>query len=111
MMLRMKNWLWLLLAAFLTLTAFADTGDSIWQPNLKAFVQNAEACEHFAGEVDPDDSKARRKEIDKGIMASCGKAKQQRSSLLKKYANDAAAKEVLNRYESVTHYIGPTPKP
>lgn len=58
------------------------------------FVDNADMCEHFAGEWD-DNDKARQREIIKAIDQSCGAAQQQLKLLQVKYAKQPALKKVI----------------
>ena len=56
------------------------------------FVENAEMCEHFAGEWD-DHDKARQREITQAIEQSCGLAQRQWKRLAAKYAGQPALKK------------------
>ena len=58
------------------------------------FVENAEMCEHFAGEWD-DHDKARQREITQAIEQSCGQAQKQWKRLSAKYAGQPAIKKVI----------------
>ena len=58
------------------------------------FVENADMCEHFAGEWDEND-KARQREITKAIDQSCGAAQRQLKLLRVKYARQPAIKKVI----------------
>jgi len=58
------------------------------------FVENAEMCEHFAGEWD-DNDKARQREITQAIEQSCGQAQRQWKRLSTKYAGQPAIKKVI----------------
>ena len=56
------------------------------------FVENAEMCEHFAGEWDEHD-KARQREITQAVEQSCGQAQKQWKRLSAKYAGQPALKK------------------
>ena len=58
------------------------------------FVENAEMCEHFAGEWD-DNDKARQREITQAIEQSCGQAQRQWKRLSTKYAGQPALKKLI----------------
>ena len=58
------------------------------------FVENAEMCEHFAGEWD-DHDKARQREITQAIEQSCGQAQRQWKRLSTKYAGQPAIKKLI----------------
>ena len=56
------------------------------------FIDNAEMCEHFAGEWD-DNDKARQREITQAVEQSCGQAQKQWKRLSAKYAGQPALKK------------------
>lgn len=58
------------------------------------FVDNADMCEHFAGEWD-DNDKARQRDISRAIDKNCGAAQQQLKLLRVKYAQQPAIKKVI----------------
>ena len=58
------------------------------------FVENAEMCEHFAGEWDEND-KARQREITQAIEQSCGQAQKQWKRLSAKYAGQPALMKLI----------------
>lgn len=59
------------------------------------FIDNAEMCEHFAGEWD-DNDKARQREITQAIEQSCGAAQQQLKRLRVKYAKEPEIRKVID---------------
>ncbi|MDN2699777.1 hypothetical protein O0882_26015 [Janthinobacterium sp. SUN073] len=61
------------------------------------FVENAEMCQHFAGEWD-DNDKARQREITQAIEQSCGLAQRQWKRLAAKYAGQPAIKKVIDEH-------------
>ncbi len=58
------------------------------------FVENAEMCQHFAGEWD-DNDKARQREITQAIEQSCGLAQRQWKRLAAKYAAQPKWQKVI----------------
>ncbi|PHV15100.1 hypothetical protein GQ37_019450 [Janthinobacterium sp. BJB1] len=58
------------------------------------FVENAQMCEHFAGEWDEND-KARQREITQAIEQSCGAAQRQLKRLRVKYAKQPKLQKVI----------------
>ena len=58
------------------------------------FVENAEMCQHFAGEWD-DNDKARQREITQAIEQSCGQAQRQWKRLSAKYAGQPKLQKVI----------------
>jgi hypothetical protein len=91
--------------------AFAIHLPGLGSPNhvprdIQAFVENAEACEHFGGEYDPEASAERKKEVERGIRKSCGDASRQLPRLRAKYRHDPARLEIIERNanEAVTNY-------
>ncbi|UQV46505.1 hypothetical protein KIV45_05940 [Janthinobacterium lividum] len=58
------------------------------------FVENAQMCEHFAGEWD-DNDKARQREITQAVASSCGQAQRQWKRLSAKYARQPKLQKVI----------------
>ena len=58
------------------------------------FVENAQMCEHFAGEWD-DNDKARQREITQAVASSCGQAQRQWKRLRVKYAGQPKLQQVI----------------
>ena len=58
------------------------------------FVENAQMCEHFAGEWD-DNDKARQREITQAVEQSCGQAQRQWKRLRVKYAGQPKLQQVI----------------
>ncbi|MGK5027147.1 hypothetical protein [Janthinobacterium sp. RB2R34] len=69
------------------------------------YVDNADMCEHFAGESG-DNDKARQREVNQGIDQSCGPAQKQLKRLRVKYAKQPAIKKVIDAHanDSVMSY-------
>ena len=61
------------------------------------FVENAQMCEHFAGEWD-DNDKARQREIIAAVDDACGQAQRQWKRLSAKYAGQPAIKKVIDQH-------------
>jgi len=61
------------------------------------FVENAQMCEHFAGEWDVND-KARQREIIAAVDDACGQAQRQWKRLSAKYAGQPAIKKVIDAH-------------
>lgn len=74
--------------------------------DVQAFIHNAAACEHFAGEFDGDLSVARQKEIERSVVKYCQRAQMQLKKLSVRYKNDARLMELIrsNANESVTSF-------
>ena len=58
------------------------------------FVENAEMCEHFAGEWDEHD-KARQREITQAVEQSCGQAQRQWKRLTARYAKQPRLLKII----------------
>ena len=61
------------------------------------FIEQAQMCEHFAGEWDEHD-KARQRDITQAIEQSCGQAQRQWKRLHVKYAGQPAIKKVIDEH-------------
>jgi hypothetical protein len=74
--------------------------------DVQAFIENAEACEHLAGEFDGGLSKQRQKEIERGVVRYCKPAQKQLKRLTEKYKNDAKLTEIIRSHanDSVTSF-------
>ena len=83
----------LVLALLLGLPLLAGAQEKL-PADVAKFVDNADMCEHFAGEWDEND-KARQREITKAIELSCGAAQRQLKLLRVKYAKQPAIKKVI----------------
>ena len=70
------------------------------------FVQNAETCEHMAGEWDGDLPKSRQREITRAIKKYCAPAKRQLRLLAEKYRGDRKILNTISQhaYDSVKSY-------
>ena len=74
--------------------------------DVQVFVQNADSCEHMAGEWDSDLPKAQRTEITLAIKKYCAPAKYQLPHLMEKYKKNPLILKTLSKhaYDSVKSY-------
>ena len=86
----------LLVLLFSGLPMLAGAQEKLPQ-DVARFVENAQMCEHFAGEWD-DNDKARQREITRAIEQSCGAAQRQLKPLRVKYAQQPAIKKVIDAH-------------
>jgi hypothetical protein len=70
------------------------------------FVENADNCEHLAGEWDSSLTKAQRQEIERSVDKYCGAAQKQLRALKIKYRDDTDVQKILadHEYDSVTSF-------
>lgn len=89
----------------LVMTTLALAKDSI-PKDVRVFIENAEACEHLAGEFDGDLSEQRQKEIERGVVRYCQSAQKQLKRLSAKYKNDPKLMEIIrsNANDSVISF-------
>ncbi|STD08374.1 Uncharacterised protein [Cronobacter sakazakii] len=69
------------------------------QPDVKAFQDNADECQHFAGEWDSTLPKSRQKEIEAGVDKYCTAARQQQEQLKKKYKGNHQVEQIIAEYD------------
>jgi peptidoglycan hydrolase CwlO-like protein len=69
------------------------------QADVKAFQDNAEDCQHFAGEWDSSLSKSRKKEIEAGVDKYCTQAREQQKQLKKKYRGNKQVEDIIADYD------------
>jgi hypothetical protein len=69
--------------------------------DVRAFVENADLCEHLAGEWDPDLPKSDRVRIKQQVKTYCPKARKQMYALEKKHAKDPEIQQLISEYDSV----------
>ena len=86
----------LLFALLLSLPLLAGAKQKL-PADVAKFIDNAEMCEHFAGEWD-DNDKARQREITQAVAQSCGAAQRQLKLLRVKYAKQPAIKKVIDQH-------------
>ncbi|WBS00509.1 hypothetical protein OU994_19580 [Pseudoduganella sp. SL102] len=74
--------------------------------DIKAFVANAQACEHLGGEYDGQLPEDQKREIERDVRKYCGAASRQLPKLRAKYKRNAALLEAINSHanEAVLSY-------
>ena len=74
--------------------------------DVRAFVENAETCEHMAGEWDGDLPKSRQKELERAIKKYCAAAKRQLPLLTEKYKGNPKILRTISEhtFDSVKSY-------
>ena len=74
--------------------------------DVRIFVENAETCEHMAGEWDGELPKSRQREITRAIDKYCASAKRQLPLLKNKYRENPHILTVISRHanDSVKSY-------
>jgi hypothetical protein len=87
----------LLVVALLVLSGATQGKDTI-PKEVQAFIRNAEACEHFAGEFDGDLSEARKKRIERSVVKYCQRAQSQYKKLSAQYKNDPRIVEIIRSH-------------
>ena len=95
---KMKKIMLAVTALLLTAGCSAVQAESI-HADVKAFQDNAEDCEHFAGEWDSSLPESRQKEIEAGIDKYCTAARQQQAQLRKKYPGNKQIEDILAEYD------------
>ena len=95
--------------AILLLLLVAVQGVSAAGPlpkDVRIFVENAETCEHMAGEWDGELPKSRQKEITRAIKKYCAPAKRQLRLLTEKYKGNRQVLDTISQhaYDSVKSY-------
>lgn len=83
----------LLVLLFSGLPMLAGAQEKLPQ-DVARFVENAQMCEHFAGEWD-DNDKARQREIIAAVDDACGQAQRQWKRLSAKYARQPKLQKVI----------------
>jgi len=88
------------------MTTYAESVDAKEQTDIERFVEDAEVCDHLAGEWDPILSKPDQRTIEKNVEIYCGRAKKQQIMLKKKYKDRSEIMKKLDGYESVNFFHG-----
>ncbi|EJS95137.1 hypothetical protein [Pectobacterium wasabiae] len=88
-------WTTALLLSGCVLAKHADT----LPDDVKIFLDNADTCQHFAGEWDSSLSEERQKEIERSVDQYCGTAQKQQSVLQKKYKGNKTIEKKLAAYQ------------
>ncbi|HOY70415.1 MAG TPA: hypothetical protein PL131_07635 [Methylotenera sp.] len=68
--------------------------------DVNLFIQNADTCYHFAGEISGDNSK-RDKEVQQNMRKPCNAADRQYKQLMKKYKHNTKLIETINATDYV----------
>lgn len=96
-----------ILATLVALTACAAVCAKGPVPaDIRAFVKNADTCEHLAGEWDSDLEPARKREIERGVDKYCLNAQRQLRQVETKYRHDRALLDLIaqHSYDAVRSY-------
>jgi len=93
-------------AALLAIHSHPFAGNALPR-DVQAFVNNAEACEHLAGEWDSTLPKKDREDIERNIDKYCGKAKQQLGTLRGKYKTNPGILATIDAHvnDSVKSFV------
>jgi len=93
-------------AALLAIHGAAIAGKALPR-DVQAFVNNAEACEHLAGEWDSSLPQKDREEIERNIDKYCGNAKRQLGALKAKYKANHGMLETIDAHanDSVKSFV------
>lgn len=67
--------------------------------DVEAFQNNAEDCQHFAGEWDSYWLKSEQEQIEASVDKYCGAARKQQKQLQKKYPGDKQVQEITAEYD------------
>lgn len=94
----------LLLCLGVLVAAKAACAGEALPPDVRAFLDKAETCEHLAGEFDGSLPAGQRREIHRNIRTSCGGAHRQLPRLQKKYRHDERVLKLLSGHEAVESY-------
>lgn len=86
----MKTWI----AAVLCCLPLLAPAQEKLPRDVAQFIENAQMCEHFAGEWD-DNDKARQREITHAVASSCGQAQRQWKRLSAKYAGQPRLQKII----------------
>jgi len=84
----------------LLLSTNAIATESVKIPtDVQSFLNNADTCEHFAGEWDNSLPKSRQKEIELSVNKYCSLAKKQQRILKEKYRNNTDILNSINNHD------------
>jgi hypothetical protein len=85
----------LILGSGLSISTFAS---SINNSDVKRFINYADLCEHFLGELGDTLSFQEQKRVVASANKYCDKAKQQYNAITKKYQDDAEIMRLVSEY-------------
>ncbi len=96
---------WAVLVACLAVSG-ATLAKSAIPKDVQVFIENADACEHFAGEFDSGLSEAWQKELERSVVKYCQPAQKQLKQLTEKYKRDPRVMETIRNHvnDSVTSF-------
>jgi hypothetical protein len=66
--------------------------------DVQAFIRNANACEHFAGEFDGGLSEKRQREIERSVVKHCQTAQKQLEQLSAKYRKNPRVTKIIRAH-------------
>jgi Flp pilus assembly protein TadB len=66
--------------------------------DVQVFMHNADACEHFAGEIDVGLTGKRQQEIERSVVKHCQLAQKTLKQLTEKYKNDPGITEIIRKH-------------
>lgn len=93
----MKSYRSLSLAVML-LTAFSAQSETAIPQDVQRFIDEAEICQHLAGEWDPSLPEQQQKEIKAGVDEHCSKAEKQLPALRGKYSEEQDILAMISGY-------------
>jgi hypothetical protein len=94
----------MILIAALAVASMPALAGNLKNKDVRAFKENAELCEHYAGEWDSELPDVQRRSIEAGIDASCSKAQTQAKALKRRYRHDKEVMRLINQYDSVKSF-------
>lgn len=65
---------------------------------VKVFIKNADACDHFAGEFDGGLSTKSQREVERQVVKYCRPAQKQLQQLSKKYGDDPRVSKIIRSH-------------
>lgn len=89
----------ILLASILTTFAFNVLGAQPFPQDVQRFLDDAEMCQHFAGEWDSSLPEQNRKNIEKEVNTYCLPAEKALPELRKKYRENSEIMKALADYD------------
>ncbi|WP_086113601.1 hypothetical protein [Xenorhabdus beddingii] len=83
---------------FFFLCGYTRASENNTPKDLQEYIDNAEDCQHFAGEWDNELPEERQKEVEDALDQYCMKAKELQKKLKEKYQNDTKKIEIIDDY-------------
>ncbi|MTH47616.1 hypothetical protein GJV78_15395 [Escherichia alba] len=87
-----------LLGSIFFLLSCAQAEDN-YPKDVTAFLNNAESCQHLAGEWDSQLPKAQQENIERQVNIVCPTAKEQQAELRARYSGEQNILDVINGYD------------